>query len=96
VFGLESQPFGTVYVCPVCGDAWGKVEIDGCSYIPQRRHCPKHGPAYLLAWRDLYDYDDGNLHLPREVLAHDVAQYMRWNEDKPLDTILLCAGLKNY
>ncbi|MBW8034111.1 MAG: hypothetical protein FVQ79_00135 [Planctomycetes bacterium] len=91
VQGEEAQPTGTIYVCPICGEAWGKILIEGCQFMPVRRACPDHGAAYLMKYSDLIDYDEGRLEIPTAVLAHEITMMSRWSESD-YDIALITGG----
>lgn len=61
-----------LFVCPVCGDAWGRVVIEGKEWVPLRRGCAKHpwngspGGTFIPSWLHRYD------HLPDQVLRYEL------------------------
>lgn len=63
------SPHSIVYVCPQCGDAWGRIIFDtpGSRWLPIRRQCPKHGPPLILPYNDPYTHSSA----PISVWAHE-------------------------
>lgn len=61
-----------LFVCPQCGEAWGRIAIDGGEWLPVRRGCPRHpwiedvGGTFLAPWQTRLDA------LPKEVLLHEL------------------------
>lgn len=61
-------------LCPVCGEVWGRVAIEGKEWTCLRRGCAKHpysafehaNGSFLPSWLHRYD------HLPPEVLRHEL------------------------
>jgi hypothetical protein len=41
-------PHSSVYVCPKCGSAWGRVQVELSGWLPRSRLCSKHGPGLLF------------------------------------------------
>lgn len=45
-----------LYVCPTCGETWGRVWIEGTDWLPIRSGCPKHpwmrrpGGSFIHPW----------------------------------------------
>ena len=77
-----SQPFwddtslvqsSQVFICPTCGEAWGRIMIDGREWLPVRRGRSKHpyieeiGGTFLATWRQRFD------ELPKAVLEYELA-----------------------
>lgn len=60
----------TAYLCPVCGEVWGRVlqsDKSSAEWIAQRRFCVKHGNGSFIApWSQQFD------ELPLEVLTHEL------------------------
>ena len=62
-----------VFICPTCGEAWGRIMIDGREWLPVRRGCSKHpyieeiGGTFLAPWRQRFD------ELPKAVLEYELA-----------------------
>lgn len=62
-----------VFVCPTCGEAWGRIMIDGRQWLPVRRGCAKHpyieeiGGTFLAPWRQRFD------EYPKAVLEYELA-----------------------
>ena len=60
-----------VFVCPTCGEAWGRIAMEGREWLPVRRGCPKHpwtediGGTFLPAWRRRLD------DFPPEVVVYE-------------------------
>jgi hypothetical protein len=54
------------YLCPVCGELWGRVWIEGAEWVPIRSGCPKHpwpsrpGGSFIPPW----DFPAESLPLP--------------------------------
>jgi hypothetical protein len=42
------ETFSQAFLCPECGDTWGRVQIDGAEWIPLRRRCARHGYGLFL------------------------------------------------
>lgn len=40
--GTLCKPASFVFVCPMCGDAWGKAMIDNCQVLVFTKACIKH------------------------------------------------------
>jgi len=61
-----------VFVCPTCGDAWGRIAEEGKPWLPVRRGCRKHpwcdevGGSFIAPWRKAYN------ELPPEVLLYEI------------------------
>lgn len=63
-----------VFICPICGDAWGRVAVTSCPWLPLVRGCPKHpdypnepGGSFIAPWRKQF------AELPPEVLAYELS-----------------------
>lgn len=64
------------FTCPVCGDTWGRVEVEGMEWVPLRRGCPLHpwpdlgpGGSFIPPW----SFPIESLPLPvlrREFMIH--------------------------
>lgn len=62
-----------VFVCPVCGEAWGRIALESAKeWYPVRRGCHRHpwiedvGGTFIAPWRQhLHD-------LPGEVLRYEL------------------------
>lgn len=54
--GKPGFPPSRILVCPKCGEAWGRIEVDGVSFLPLPRHCPEHGGGSLLLADAKYNY----------------------------------------
>ena len=61
-----------VLVCPTCGDAWGRIVVEGREWLPSRSGCPKHpwlediGGTFIPPWRRHFR------ELPPEVLRYEL------------------------
>ena len=66
------SPMSQVVICPVCGEVWGRIAVEGREWLPVRRGCTKHswlgdvGGSFLPPWRHSFD------ELPPAVLAYEV------------------------
>ena len=62
-----------VFICPTCGDAWGRILNQGCEWLPMRRGCAKHpwldevGGSFIAPWRRGCPRE-----LPPEVLRYEL------------------------
>ena len=60
-----------VFVCPTCGEAWGRIMIEGREWYPVRAGCVKHpwldptGGTFIPPWRRHFR------ELPPEVVAYE-------------------------
>lgn len=72
----DNRPFSQVFICPKCGDSWGRVMVGDSEWVPVRRNCSKHGRpdlgevggSFLPPWRKTF-HD-----LPLPVLQYEVRQ----------------------
>ena len=61
-----------VLVCPTCGEAWGRIMVEGREWLPVRAGCIKHpwlediGGTFIPPWRQHFR------ELPRGVLAYEL------------------------
>lgn len=62
-----------IFVCPRCGDIWGRIMQDGAEdFYPVRRGCSRHrytdtvGGSFIAPWRKTF------AELPPEVLAYEL------------------------
>jgi len=61
-----------LFVCRVCGEAWGRIIREGYVWTPITRECAKHnlkdsGGSFISPWVSSF------AHLPPEVLAYELA-----------------------
>lgn len=69
-----------VFVCPTCGDVWGRVVEEGKQWLPVRSGCNKHpwldevGGSFIAPWRQTF------AELPAEVLQYEAR--IRFNQLK--------------
>jgi len=62
-----------VYICPTCGDAWGRMAVTGCEWLPIRRGCAAHpfldrwGGSFIHPWL----HSSLLAALPPEVLTYE-------------------------
>lgn len=62
----------TAYFCPVCGEVWARIMIEGAEWLPTNSPCPKHtnglrkGGYFIAPWRKTY------WELPQEVLKYEL------------------------
>lgn len=77
------QPTSYIFVCPVCGNAWGACIVDRQpqQYEPVRAECPKHQPQGLATvWLDLKP--EYNAILPVPLKAEHFLYELDWNHRK--------------
>lgn len=62
------------FLCPTCGELWGRIFIPGGKWMAQHVGCARHpgsdyevGATFIHAWR--YTLED----LPYDVLAYELA-----------------------
>ena len=73
------------FICPTCGDAWGRIMNEGKEWLPMRRGCPKHpwldevGGSFIASWRRGCPRE-----LPPEVLRYELLIRLNNLEGKPL------------
>ena len=58
------------FVCPTCGEVWGRIQVEGKEWLPLRRGCAKHdwldvGGSFLPPWVTSLSL------FPREVLLRE-------------------------
>ena len=62
-----------VFVCPTCGEAWGRIFQQGCEWLPVRSGCPLHpflsdvGGSFIPSWRSGCPSE-----LPAPVLSYEL------------------------
>ena len=75
--GTERMSHSTVYLCPGCGEPWGRVFLPGVEWVPVRLGCPRHpwprpdlpGGSFLPPWQSNPSLLPPAL-LAREFLIH--------------------------
>lgn len=73
------------YLCPTCGELWGRVHVEGKDWFPLRRGCSLHpwieevGGTFIHPWCR----SDTQLRaLPPEVLAYEfLIRYNLWSKN---------------
>lgn len=61
------------FLCPTCGDTWGRVMVPGLEWLPIRRGCRQHpwceevGGSFIPPWRQGCPVE-----LPPEVLRYEL------------------------
>ena len=71
---IRHIPLSLVYICPHCGDAWFRAEVEGSRWFPIAASCSAHGSlpeatapgSILLSWRQ-----ELHGHLPLPVLKYE-------------------------
>lgn len=65
--GERHPPYGIVFICPKCTDAWARVVSTAFPGYPFTRACEAHGDGSLwIQW----DYDH-NHSIPRQLLIRE-------------------------
>lgn len=61
------------YICPTCGDLWGRVQVPGQEWLPVKTPCKLHsrdhdnpGSSFIFPWKK------GVADLPPEVLNYEI------------------------
>lgn len=66
------ETMSQVFICPTCGEAWGRVVIPDADWTPVRRGCRQHPPindaggSFIAPWRHAF------AELPIEVLRYEM------------------------
>ena len=82
--GRSEFPFGIVYVCPRCGEAWGHIKVQLNRYRPRTRLCTEHGGGFLMPFdRHFFDF-------PAAMLRREVSLISSFEGN--YDTALLTGG----
>lgn len=75
---LNASAANLVFVCPVCGDAWGRVVRDHNQWMPLARPCGKHevswnefGGSFLPPWMDRLTW------MPEDLLNYELNLLLR-------------------
>lgn len=73
-----------VFICPTCGDAWGRIAMEGAAtWLPIRRGCSKHpwiedvGGTFIPPW--IHGCPDW---LPPEVIRHELQIRLNQNPEE--------------
>jgi len=82
--GNSEFPFGIIYVCPRCGDAWGKVRVSLTRFYPRARMCTEHGGGFLMP------FDTSFFEFPRAMLKREISLIVSYEGD--YDIALLTGG----
>lgn len=81
----QQEHTNPVFVCPTCGDSWGRVQNDpSFEWYPVRRACAKHvwldpdtSGSFIASWRRSF------AELPPEVLAYEATLRLNRYKDTP-------------
>lgn len=53
---IQQSHVSWLFICPTCGDPWGRIYTEGFEWCPERRGCVKHpwldpiGGSFLPSW----------------------------------------------
>lgn len=85
----KGWPKSATYVCPRCGQAWGRVEVSLSGWLPRSRCCPQHGPG-LLYPPDPYDLF---FSFPPDFLRHTLTGILKMPNPILFDSYLIVGDL---
>ena len=76
------KPGNSVFVCPACGDVWGKVVVEGTwatRFSPLSIRCKLHGGGNFTASAARMEHCDFDLEYDADLLRHDfLVMYDYW------------------